>query len=302
MFIFDDCADLARSVLSAQSEYYSTYSLFKWKNGKRKERKITAPNNKYKFLLKIINDYLEDNKLLHISNTAYAWRRGINRKDCASLHTGKKFLLNADISKYFDTITEGHVRQVFDDVLLKNNEVFNTLLNGLRVSYDEFIYLLTIPGQTSNIRVTPQGFPTSPAIANSVRYNLDMDIESICAEKGWTYSSFGDDLYISGDSIERSMLDVLEKLISKYGFIMNKSKSRIVKQGQRQSVLGITVNVKPQIDKTYRKKVIGSVIAALKSNTPIDASLQGKISQLELSSNKRDLKYIRKLLNYMEKK
>src|SRR5947208_2609016 len=95
-------------------------------------------------------------------------------------HRGAPYLLNVDIARFFDSIHETTVRQVFLDFGF-GEDVAKTLTR-LCCFQDSL----------------PQGAPTSPYLANLAFDAADKSILALCREYGMTYSRYADDLSFSG--------------------------------------------------------------------------------------------------------
>ena len=100
-------------------------------------------------------------------------------------------------------------------------------------------------------RHLPQGAPTSPALANLVAYRLDVRLHALAQKLGATYTRYADDLAFSGDQrLERAAkrLQVLVGVIAaEEGFELHFRKSRFMRQGVRQQLAGVVVNVRPNL-------------------------------------------------------
>ena len=100
----------------------------------------------------------------------------------ASQHVKKSFVINADIFRFFPSITGTMVKHVF------LREPFNfddNLASALA--------LLCI-----NKNWLPTGAPTSPIIANLVCLEMDKKLEKFASEFGYTFTRYADDLTFSG--------------------------------------------------------------------------------------------------------
>jgi hypothetical protein len=98
----------------------------------------------------------------------------------------------------------------------------------------------------------PQGFPTSPAIANIVMRGFDKYFSTFCAEAGLSYTRYADDITVSSpkhtpeELADSCLKPIMHKLFG-FGFNLNPSKTRVISNGNRQVVTGIIVNTKTSL-------------------------------------------------------
>ncbi len=92
----------------------------------------------------------------------------------------------------------------------------------------------------------PQGAPTSPALANVTAFHLDCRLSGLARSAGAVYTRYADDLAFSGGEefsrvVERFSAHAAAVALEE-GFGVNHHKTRIMRQGARQSLAGIVVN------------------------------------------------------------
>ena len=148
---------------------------------------------------------------------------------CAKEHTGKKFVLKLDIKNFFPSITREMVYgAMYDDI---NAENIKYIVPAIE--------MCLLDGRL------PQGAPTSPAISNIVCRNLDLLLSGAIKCLGFeiSYTRYADDLIFSSndDKIYR-IIPIIKKLVTKFGFIVNEKKVKVLKSHQRQTVTGLVVN------------------------------------------------------------
>jgi RNA-directed DNA polymerase len=160
-----------------------------------------------------------------------------NIKTNAFVHLAKKQILKLDIKDFFETITQ--------------NQIIESLTKlGVNIQVSEWI---------SNIACVNgylvQGFSTSPILANIVAVEMDLEILKNIDET-INYTRYADDLYFSSDSTQLN-LELITKIITKYGFEINNSKTKLMKRGQKQYVTGLSVfdNNYPRIPKKIKREL-----------------------------------------------
>lgn len=286
MFTDEDRA-LVKTVLADPSQFVSVYHRKEKKPGGRiKYRKIIAPSDDYKLLQQKIKYYMETMKFFDIADSSYAWMPKRSREQCAYMHIGQKYILEADISDFFGSIRARHLEGLFS-----YNEKIPYLLNFLEIEIDELINLLTFKDRRGN-QFLAQGFATSPILANAVRYPIDVIMEQKADANDWVYTNYGDNLFVSGSAVPKYVIKEIGSLLEQYDFTLNIKKSKVKPYFQRQKVLGIVVNKKLNIPKLYVSKLMYDIISA----PEIDAKIMGKINQLRISENPRNFNYLTKLI------
>ena len=95
-------------------------------------------------------------------------------------------------------------------------------------------------------RHLPQGAPTSPALANLCCLGLDRRLTGLARRSGAVYTRYADDLVFSGDQgFERRLPQfrlLVNAIVIDSGFEIRRRKTRVMRQGTQQRVLGIVVN------------------------------------------------------------
>lgn len=222
---------------------YTFFTVPKKRGGKRE---IYAPNGALKQVQKQLNYYLQAYYLCikpkevtgFVINPHYLGEY-CNIVANASYHVGKKYLLNIDLKDFFPGITAKRVQDVFQsDVFCFNDQISIALT-----------LLTTFQGRL------PVGSPTSPVISNFVCQQLDTELISYCQSYGLTYSRYADDLtFSSDDPFTASILNDIEEKITKIGFVINSKKTRLTSMNRKQTVTGITVNQKVNVDRKLLKR------------------------------------------------
>ena len=143
--------------------FYSERTLFD-RSRSEKCRKISTPHPTLMKLQRwILRNILEQ---LEVSPVSFAYRKGVCLKDNAAPHVGKKQMVKADISHFFETVSYGKVYGGFAEA--GYDKPVATLLAKL----------CTLRGHL------PQGAPSSPALANLVMGRFDEIVCAYCDERG----------------------------------------------------------------------------------------------------------------------
>jgi RNA-directed DNA polymerase len=177
-----------------------------------------------------------------------------NIRSNASVHTGRRLVLNIDLRDFFPSIHFGRVRGVFARHPFNfPNEVAATLAQ-----------LCTNDG------ALPQGAPTSPVISNLVCRGLDNDLWKLTKSVGCRYTRYADDITVSTnfDALPSKIVkkydpdtgvvelgDEISTIIRYHKFEVNDSKSRIHSSRRRQEVTGLTVNTKVNVTQDFIRDI-----------------------------------------------
>lgn len=211
------------------------YRSFKIKKKNGKSRTITEPLPSLKEIQYWILNSIVKRITPNLHNNAYTEGKSIVTN--AKFHRKQPKVLNVDIEKYFDSINQKQVKNLFTN-LGYNLEVSETMS-----------LLLTLKNGL------PQGSPSSPYLSSILTKQLDIELLEYARSKELRYSRYADDITISGNFKEREVISDLKQMIKEHGFNINPSKTSVKKQHQRQMVTGIVVNEKLSIKKADIKEL-----------------------------------------------
>jgi len=187
-------------------------------------RIIDAPNRELKAIQEwILRNILETQQ---ISEHAHGFTKGRGIKTNAKFHLNKHYIMCLDIKDFFPSITEVHVYSIFNNIY-NNQEIVDVLSK-----------LCTYKSRL------PQGAVTSPMLSNIVFKKTDDKITQICNKIRVEYTRYADDLTFSAnDTIRLKRLQPeIKEIITKYGFQLNKKKTRFFSGKGRMLVTGILLN------------------------------------------------------------
>ncbi len=153
----------------------------------------------------------------------------------AEPHAGQRVVIGMDLRDFFGTITFRRVVGLFRSMEIETKPAL--MLAGLCCYRGKL----------------PQGAPTSPAISNLVCRRLDARLSGLCRKHGFHYSRYADDLLFSGPSSLVGFLPVLRKIVAAEGFRAAEEKTRVMRSGSRQRVLGLNVNSKVCVPRRVRR-------------------------------------------------
>ena len=254
--------------------YYKSFDIPK-KNGD--VRTINAPTDDLKYiqkqLAKALQEYQIDiwNSHKVKPNISHGFEKRKSIITNAKVHRNKKYVLNLDLEDFFDSFHFGRVRGFFE-----KNRNFALPLE-----------VATIIAQLTCFKGSlPQGAPTSPVITNLVCRILDNRLLRISKKYKLDYTRYADDLTFSTNN--KSFLDfkdefflAINKEIQHAGFKINANKTRLSYKDSKQTVTGLIVNKKINVDQKYYRKTKSMAHSLYtKGKFTIDGQT-GTIEQLE---------------------
>ena len=225
-----------KTIYSISNNIEKNYKVYKIKKRNGKYRTIYEPNSMLKQIQKQILINILNNK--SISKYAKAYHKGISLKDNAIPHINKKRILKLDIKNFFENIS-------FLDVY---NSCFSIEYFPKSVGFI-LTYLCTYDNHLT------QGSPTSAYISNLIMKEFDEEIGNWCNINDISYTRYSDDMTFSGNFNPSELIIKVRKMLYKLGLELNNDKIHIVNKSQSQSVTGIIVNEKLQVNAKYRNKI-----------------------------------------------
>jgi RNA-directed DNA polymerase len=224
-----------KTIFSIRHRPRKHYRSFPLKKKDGSKRDIDTPRT----YLKVIQWWILDNILNHVEIAAnvFGFVAGRSAVQNAEHHLGAKHVLNVDIRQFFPSITIDQVHAIFRSLGYKDD------VAGMLSE------LCCLDGHV------PQGAPTSPAIANLVLREMDIELSVLAERAGHRYSRYADDLTFSSQSwIEREFLNLVEKAVQGAGFELKPEKTRLSGSEGRMEVTGVVINEKPQPTRVWRKR------------------------------------------------
>ena len=209
----------------------------------------------------------------HASSHGFVSGRSIASN--ASVHLGKKFLLRADITNFFESITNKMLTRFLESI-------------GIHEIVAEGIVALTTVND-----FLAQGINTSPLFANLICLELDDALEDMADKYNCRYSRYADDLSFSSDDdlflIRDEMKNDLSSELKKHQFELSESKFRISKNGQAHFVTGLSISdpKAPHVPKKFKSK-LRQELYYIKKNGIQDHSSEVGYSEIENCLNNVD--------------
>jgi len=218
-----------------------------------KIRLIEAPKTRLKKLQQQILSEILDKVPPHLASHGFV--RGRSIRTFVASHVGHRVVLRIDLSDFFPSFRAARIQTIFR--VLGYPEPIADLFGGIctnaaprdlsrkppfDVNPDDWRESQALHSRPH----LPQGAPTSPALANICCYRLDCRLSGLAKVAGAMYTRYADDLAFSGDRefekhVERFATHAAAILLEE-GFHVNFHKTRIMRQGVRQHLVGLVAN------------------------------------------------------------
>lgn len=290
---------------------YRTFNIPKKSGGKRV---IHAPEAQLALLqsrlAELLYECVHERKKDHprFWFASHGFHQGRTIVSNAEVHRRRRFVFNLDLEDFFGTINFGRVRGFF--------------INDSMFALEPRI--ATIIAQIAcHDNALPQGSPCSPVISNLIGNILDLRLIALARDARCTYTRYADDLTFSTNeklfpigiavNVHGANWEVgsrLKKSIEKSGFFINPAKTRMSLRCSRQTVTGLVVNAKANINQDYYRAARAMCHLLFKTGTyfkpgddPASATdnlnpLAGTLSHIYFVKARRDRKpKINKLAN-----
>jgi hypothetical protein len=205
-------------------------------------RLIEVPKPRLKELQRRILTEILDRIPPH--SVVHGFVKGRSIKTFVTPHTNRRVVVRVDLTDFFPTFTGARIQAFFRTAGYP--ESVADLLGGICTN------AVRVPGLPFEARHLygrahlPQGAPTSPALANICFYRIDCRLAGLARSAEAVYTRYADDLAFSGDDAFARRADRFSThvaaLLSEEGFTVNHRKTRIMAQGVRQRLAGLTAN------------------------------------------------------------
>jgi RNA-directed DNA polymerase len=247
----DQSAMLRLLYKAPDRERYRQFEIPKRSGGMRK---ISAPHGLLREMQDKLQKDLQSLYAAHPSAHGFIEKRSIASN--ARAHVGKRWVLNIDLVDFFPTINFGRVRGLF-----------------MKPPFEMGAAAATVCAQIVTYRNgLPQGAPTSPVLSNFIAATLDRQLLRLARQNKLVYTRYADDITlstnlaqfppaiavreeISGGGFKVAAGDALEQAIVASGFAINGNKVRIQGHGTQQSVTGLVVNSRINVERERIRKI-----------------------------------------------
>lgn len=231
-----------------KDDHYYRYTIAKKSGG---ERRIAAPKSRLKSVQRKILEKILARAEIHPQ--AHGFIPGKSVITGVQAHeSGSDFVVNMDVEDFFPSVDFSRVCGMFRG--FGYSGYIASLLAMLCTCSERME--IEVKGEklqvAASARVLPQGSPASPMITNILCLQLDRRLAGLARKYALSYTRYADDISFSGrdsalfDSGKpediRHLLGAVGKIVSDEGFAVKKSKTRILRSGNRKEITGIVIN------------------------------------------------------------
>lgn len=219
---------------------YKTFQIRKKSGG---TREINAPCYQLGVLLYITNILFK--AVYTPSSSVMGFTEGKSVVDNAKMHANHHYVFNIDLKDFFPSIPQARVWARLQFPPFNFTQEIANVVAGLCCH-------LNADGTGC---VLPQGAATSPLLTNAICDTLDRRMRGVAKRFGLHYSRYADDMTFSSMhnvyQEESEFRCEIKRIIEEQGFKMNEKKTRLLRDGQRQEVTGLTVNSVVNVSRKY---------------------------------------------------
>ena len=225
----------------------ANYVEFTIPKAKGAKRTIEAPTEYLSILQKRLNNYLQamyykikPNEVFGFVQSAKGEKNPKTIVTNAQKHIGKNQVLNIDLKDFFHSISADKVRSLFISYPFGFSEDLATCL----------ALICCWKGRL------PMGAATSPVVSNLICLGLDEHLIALSKKYNIEYTRYADDLTFStNEFISEEIIEDIKKVIGENEFKINERKFRLQSKFRQQTVTGVKVNQKPNVDRRYIRNI-----------------------------------------------
>ncbi|WP_462266481.1 reverse transcriptase family protein [Mucilaginibacter sp.] len=239
------------------------YTVFTIRKKSGSERTICAPNRGLKVIQTCLNLILQ--QLYKPDQVVHGFVSGSSIITNAQSHLCSRYVFNIDLKDFFSSIDQARIwgRLKLEPFNLNENSGRLHLANMISVlcCCEMKVKRLNEDSELERLkkRVLPQGAPTSPIIANIICDKLDKRLKGVAKRFEVKYSRYADDITFSSQhhiyNNNGDFFKEVRRVIQGQGFRLNEEKTRLQNEKFRQTVTGVVVNKKLNVDKRYVDKL-----------------------------------------------
>lgn len=267
-------SDLRRFV-SREEDPYKVFRVRKrpQRNGRISFRVICVPQYSLSDVQQWITRHVLAHGRPHSASTAFA--PGAKLIDAVGPHCGSRWLIKVDVRRFFESISEISVYNVFRRLGYQPLISFELARLCTRIAPPSWITRIQRwrrhkplnVGRISCYTVSrlghlPQGASTSPMLANLVMHEADVELSTMAKSYGLTYTRYADDLTFStanaqfNRAVAGSVIKNVYRVLGRFGLEPNLAKTQVVPPRARKIVLGLLADTDvPRLSREFKNKM-----------------------------------------------
>ena len=262
---------------------------------KPKRRLIEAPKSELKIIQKRIKKYLD---CFDYPNNVFSGIKGRSYIDNAYYHIDSNYFLKMDLSKFFPNTSREKIYKFYSNKMKMENDIAAIMCDLSTVDLtsimtkdiDEFIKEKGI----MHINHLPSGSPISSIL--SYLGNIDMfnELEILAKRNNCIVSFYVDDIIFSSkNKISKSIVKDAERIITKYGQIVNIKKTKSYITNDYKKITGCVIYNHELLIPNKTKYKIAKLLKQEEYTTKEINSILGLINNAHLFNKEKynDLQY-----------
>ena len=233
------------------------YRIFSIGQSPGKVRIINAPDKRLAFMQRQLAHKLAE--LYRLRNPVHGFAPKRSIKTNALVHLNRRFIVNVDISDFFDSISQNRIKGLL-------------LSLGIDAKVSKIIAQLCC-----NNSCLPQGAPSSPVLSNMICFRLDKELLEFAKGARCLYSRYADDITFSSHQLPTALFETgvpptgnfepshlkadLSQIFRNNGFTLNPKKAHYADLHSRRVVTGIKINESLNVDRRYVRNIRATLYA-----------------------------------------
>jgi RNA-directed DNA polymerase len=210
------------------------------------ERPLGIPTVKDRIAQTVCKMILEPIYEADFEENSFGFRPGRKTQDAVAnvkeqLKSGKTEVLDADLSKFFDTIPHDKLMLTLQE-RIADPRILKLIYMWLKAPVQD---KSGISGGKKNDKGTPQGGVISPLLANVYLHLMDRNINnprSLFSMMGVKLVRYADDFVLMGNHISDEVIEKLQSLLKRMGLVLNEAKTKRVDAKEESfNFLGFTI-------------------------------------------------------------
>lgn len=232
-----------------------------------KVRSLSVPQPRLMHIQKTILAGINTHWIHHTAgNIPHAYIRHRSILTAAKSHPWAKTGFKLDIKDFFPSISSELIEANWTSKKLSSlprheKELMSSFISlATRIRHDDFV----------DSTYLPQGAPTSGLMSNIAARRIDLALARVAKRFDLRVTRYSDDiLFTSDENVERisleAALEMAQGSITKLGFEINTTKTRILTPGSRMEVLGVMLGGEtPRLSRTKRRKIESEIRGIVK--------------------------------------
>lgn len=275
-------------------QYYTRWvRVTKQKDGTKVRHMSKVDNSGLRYVHSSIARHIQPRE----HDTVHSYRKKVSAVTCAEQHIGSYAIFCIDIKDFFPSITLRMIQKIM-------------IHHGCSKKLARYIAITTTASDPRNPAAEPRlplGISLSGVLSNSVLYDLDVALSTLCDKAGYTYTRYSDNMYISSvdahipESFREQVITAVNtfKIAGTIPFVVNTRKTKYLPHYRRQRILGVVINTHLNIS-SHREKWIRSSINHLFTeardiqNGTVNDTLNRRIRVLSLKARR-----VRGVINHL---